>query len=62
MAFEVGIVDIPCEDIFHKGRINPRMMLLVDFEKHVIVHFSSSSRILSSPIVNVLQGLLMVLC
>jgi glutamate synthase (NADPH/NADH) len=37
MASEVGIVDIPPEDIFQKGRLNPGMMLLVDFEKHVIV-------------------------
>ncbi|XP_074360798.1 glutamate synthase 1 [NADH], chloroplastic-like [Apium graveolens] len=37
MASEVGVVDIPPEDISRKGRLNPGMMLLVDFKKHVVV-------------------------
>ena len=37
MASEVGVVDIPPEDISRKGRLNPGMMLLVDFENHVVV-------------------------
>ncbi|MED6219382.1 glutamate synthase [NADH] [Stylosanthes scabra] len=38
MASEVGVVDIPPEDVSRKGRLNPGMMLLVDFEKHVVVN------------------------
>ncbi|KAK7377496.1 hypothetical protein VNO80_02921 [Phaseolus coccineus] len=38
MASEVGVVDIPPEDICRKGRLNPGMMLLVDFEKHAVVN------------------------
>lgn len=37
MASEVGVVDIPPEDISRKGRLNPGMMLLVDFENHIVV-------------------------
>ncbi|GAA0150375.1 oxidoreductase [Lithospermum erythrorhizon] len=37
MASEVGVVDIPPEDVCRKGRLNPGMMLLVDFEKHCVV-------------------------
>ncbi|XP_071710189.1 glutamate synthase 1 [NADH], chloroplastic-like isoform X2 [Rutidosis leptorrhynchoides] len=37
MASEVGVVDIPPEDVARKGRLNPGMMLLVDFEKHIVV-------------------------
>ncbi|GMP24829.1 hypothetical protein CsSME_00001969 [Camellia sinensis var. sinensis] len=37
MASEVGVVDIPPEDVCRKGRLNPGMMLLVDFDKHVVV-------------------------
>ncbi|CAN6444676.1 unnamed protein product [Victoria cruziana] len=37
MASEVGVVDIPPEDVCKKGRLNPGMMLLVDFENHVVV-------------------------
>lgn len=37
MASEVGVVDIAPEDVLKKGRLNPGMMLLVDFEKHVVV-------------------------
>lgn len=37
MASEVGVVDIPPEDISRKGRLNPGMMLLVDFENHSVV-------------------------
>lgn len=38
MASEVGVVDIPVEDVSRKGRLNPGMMLLVDFEKHIVVN------------------------
>ncbi|KAF6136042.1 hypothetical protein GIB67_000044 [Kingdonia uniflora] len=37
MASEVGVVDIPPEDVSRKGRLNPGMMLLVDFDKHIVV-------------------------
>lgn len=37
MASEVGVVDIPPEDVCRKGRLNPGMMLLVDFENHTVV-------------------------
>lgn len=37
MASEVGVVDIPPEDVCRKGRLNPGMMLLVDFENHIVV-------------------------
>ncbi|ERN14138.1 hypothetical protein AMTRI_Chr01g134120 [Amborella trichopoda] len=37
MASEVGVVDIPPEDVRQKGRLNPGMMLLVDFENHTVV-------------------------
>ncbi|KAJ8452700.1 hypothetical protein Cgig2_005036 [Carnegiea gigantea] len=37
MASEVGVVDIPADDVSKKGRLNPGMMLLVDFEKHIVV-------------------------
>lgn len=38
MASEVGVVDIPPKDVLSKGRLNPGMMLLVDFEKHIVVN------------------------
>ncbi|GAU21208.1 hypothetical protein TSUD_11250, partial [Trifolium subterraneum] len=38
MASEVGVVDIPPEDVSRKGRLNPGMMLLVDFEKQIVVN------------------------
>ncbi|OAY30261.1 glutamate synthase 1 [NADH], chloroplastic isoform X1 [Manihot esculenta] len=37
MASEVGVVDIPPDDVLRKGRLNPGMMLLVDFENHIVV-------------------------
>ncbi|KAL6610621.1 hypothetical protein ACP70R_040590 [Stipagrostis hirtigluma subsp. patula] len=37
MASEVGVVDVPNEDVMRKGRLNPGMMLLVDFENHCVV-------------------------
>lgn len=37
MASEVGVVDIPPADVSRKGRLNPGMMLLVDFENHTVV-------------------------
>ncbi|XP_068664584.1 glutamate synthase 1 [NADH], chloroplastic-like isoform X2 [Aristolochia californica] len=37
MASEVGVVDIAPEDVQRKGRLNPGMMLLVDFDNHIVV-------------------------
>ena len=37
MASEVGVVDIAPEDVSKKGRLNPGMMLLVDFQRHAVV-------------------------
>ena len=37
MASEVGVVEIPPKDVSQKGILNLGMMLLVNFEKHVIV-------------------------
>ncbi|XP_068644399.1 glutamate synthase [NADH], amyloplastic isoform X2 [Aristolochia californica] len=37
MASEVGVVDIAPEDVQRKGRLNPGMMLLVDFDNHSVV-------------------------
>lgn len=37
MASEVGVVDVPPEDVARKGRLNPGMMLLVDFQQGVVV-------------------------
>ncbi|XP_058206170.1 glutamate synthase 1 [NADH], chloroplastic-like isoform X1 [Rhododendron vialii] len=37
MASEVGVIEIPAEDVRVKGRLSPGMMLLVDFDKHVVV-------------------------
>lgn len=37
MASEVGVVDVHNEDVMRKGRLNPGMMLLVDFENHCVV-------------------------
>ncbi|CAH9110211.1 unnamed protein product [Cuscuta europaea] len=37
MASEVGVVDVAPEDVSRKGRLNPGMMLLVDFDNHVVV-------------------------
>ncbi|CAM6092721.1 unnamed protein product [Calypogeia fissa] len=38
MASEVGVVDVKPEDVSKKGRLNPGMMLLVDFVNHVVVN------------------------
>lgn len=38
MASEVGVVDIPPEEVSKKGRLNPGMMLLVDFDNHEVVN------------------------
>ena len=38
MASEVGVVDIPPSDVKRKGRLNPGMMLLVDFDRHEVVN------------------------
>ncbi|KAG0612200.1 hypothetical protein M758_6G009700 [Ceratodon purpureus] len=37
MASEVGVVDVKPENVAQKGRLNPGMMLLVDFENHEVV-------------------------
>jgi glutamate synthase (NADPH/NADH) len=37
MASEVGVVDVSPEDVRKKGRLNPGMMLLVDFEHCIVV-------------------------
>ncbi|CAL9109832.1 unnamed protein product [Musa acuminata var. zebrina] len=37
MASEVGVVDIPSDEVARKGRLNPGMMLLVDFEHGIVV-------------------------
>ena len=37
MASEVGVVDIPPEDIEQKGRLRPGNILLVDFDKGTIL-------------------------
>ncbi|KAJ4821312.1 NADH-dependent glutamate synthase [Rhynchospora pubera] len=37
MASEVGVVDVDPADVSKKGRLNPGMMLLVDFENHKVV-------------------------
>jgi len=37
MASEVGVVDIAPENVARKGRLNPGMMLLVDFDHHKVV-------------------------
>nr|XP_009415149.1 PREDICTED: glutamate synthase 1 [NADH], chloroplastic-like isoform X1 [Musa acuminata subsp. malaccensis] len=37
MASEVGVVDIPPDEVARKGRLNPGMMLLVDFEHGIVV-------------------------
>eukprot|EP00850_Spirogloea_muscicola_P006153 SM000029S10448 [mRNA] locus=s29:251852:264982:+ [translate_table: standard] len=44
MASEVGVVDIPVEDVAKKGRLNPGMMLLVDFNKHEVVNDDALKR------------------
>lgn len=37
MASEVGVVDVDPADVAKKGRLNPGMMLLVDFENQKVV-------------------------
>ncbi|KAG6548708.1 hypothetical protein Mapa_009863 [Marchantia paleacea] len=48
MASEVGVVDIKPEEVSKKGRLNPGMMLLVDFEKHVVVNDDDLKRQVAS--------------
>ncbi|KAL5202555.1 hypothetical protein ABZP36_013507 [Zizania latifolia] len=38
MASEVGVVDVSPQDVLRKGRLNPGMMLLVDFDNHCVVN------------------------
>ncbi|KOR12230.1 glutamate synthase [Staphylococcus carnosus] len=35
---EVGVIDVDEKDVAFKGRLNPGRLLLVDFEKHEVVH------------------------
>ena len=44
MASEVGVVDIDPKDVKLKGRLNPGMMLLVDFDAHEVVNDVSARR------------------
>jgi hypothetical protein len=37
MASEVGVLDVPNDDVMRKDRLNLGMMFFVDFEKHCIV-------------------------
>lgn len=37
MASEVGVVDVPHEDIKKKGRLMPGNIFLVDFDEHRVV-------------------------
>jgi glutamate synthase (NADPH/NADH) len=37
MASEVGVVDIPPEDVEKKGRLMPGNIFLVDFDKHAVI-------------------------
>ena len=37
MASEVGVVDIPPEEIAHKGRLSPGHIFLVDFEEGRVI-------------------------
>lgn len=48
MASEVGVVDVPPEDVAKKGRLNPGMMLLVDFERHEVVDDAALKTLYSS--------------
>ncbi|CAI5466439.1 unnamed protein product [Closterium sp. Yama58-4] len=48
MASEVGVVDVDPADVARKGRLNPGMMLLVDFEKHEVVDDEALKRQYSS--------------
>lgn len=47
MASEVGVVDVSPEDVSRKGRLNPGMMLLVDFENHIVVDDEELKKIYS---------------
>ncbi len=37
MAYEVGVLDIPPEKVFHKGRLEPGRMFLVDTKQGRII-------------------------
>jgi glutamate synthase (NADPH/NADH) len=37
MGSEVGVVDIPPEDVLRKGRLMPGNILLVDFDSHAVI-------------------------
>jgi len=47
MASEVGVVDVAPEDVSQKGRLNPGMMLLVDFQNHQVVDDEALKRLYS---------------
>jgi hypothetical protein len=40
MASEVGVVDVKPEEVAQKGRLRPGNILLVDFEKGIILEDS----------------------
>ncbi|GBG74307.1 hypothetical protein CBR_g18718 [Chara braunii] len=44
MGSEVGVVDVDPKDIKKKGRLNPGMMLLVDFHEHIVVEDAEMKR------------------
>eukprot|EP00879_Flechtneria_rotunda_P030044 GHRR01032560.1.p1 GENE.GHRR01032560.1~~GHRR01032560.1.p1 ORF type:complete len:111 (-),score=15.11 GHRR01032560.1:402-734(-) len=37
MASEVGVVDVPAEDVARKGRLMPGNIFLLDFDEHRVV-------------------------
>ena len=37
MASEVGVVDVPAEDVSRKGRLMPGNIFLIDFDEHRVV-------------------------
>jgi len=37
MASEVGVVDVPAEDVARKGRLMPGNIFLIDFDEHRVV-------------------------
>ncbi|GBG81168.1 hypothetical protein CBR_g31844 [Chara braunii] len=44
MGSEVGVVDVDPKDVKKKGRLNPGMMLLVDFDEHIVVEDAEMKR------------------
>ncbi|MEO7112401.1 MAG: glutamate synthase large subunit [Polyangiaceae bacterium] len=48
LASEVGVIDIPAEDILEKGRLAPGKMFLVDVDKGVIISDEAIKREIAS--------------